>query len=77
MSITFNVKITDICFHILKIKNCAILQIYVTLATKPSYRLEFTETIIFKTDFLLTEKQMCIYKRCLQKLNDQHLFNKK
>ena len=41
-------------FHILKTKNCAKLQIYVNMATKPSHYLEFTYSII------PSEKKMCI-----------------
>ena len=33
------------------------------MAIKPSHGLEFSLTIIFKANFLLTEKQMCILKR--------------
>ena len=41
------------------------------MAIKPSHCLEFSLTIIFKANFLLTEKQMCILK-CLQ-IEDQYL----
>ena len=36
--------------------------VYVTMARKPSHCLEFTLTILFKTNFLLTEKQICTLK---------------
>ena len=60
MSTTFNVKITDICFPRMENKKSVILQIYVTMAKKPSHSLEFTLTITFKTNFILTENNVHI-----------------
>ena len=64
MSTTFNVKMTSICFPRMekKKKMCNIKKSMLLRKTKPSHCLKFTLSIIFKANFLLTEKQMCILK---------------
>ena len=63
MSTTLNDKMTDICYPLMenKKKMCNSRNVCY-YGNKPSHCLEFSLTIIFKANFLLTEKKMCILK---------------